>query len=430
MMSDPQPQPSSDDRPSSSRVVPSRRFRTTAFWRTLPSGMRRRWWLFRPFDLIARHWPVLKKPEGVLVVRMDGIGDMVLFRRALDHYADAFGVDKADVTVLGCESWGRLADVIFEGYRVHAIDEHAFARRPLYRFKVSLWVRRLAPAVAVCDSYMRRALMADSLVWVSGAPRTVVSLPYVSERTRAEFGFYLSQVDEIIDTGPYPTHEVIRHFRFVSAVAGRTIAPEPPRISWRDHPPPVATGAPYAVLNPGSNEPGRRWPMGNYVAVAGRLLERGFRVVFVGRPGERGEGAGIGAMAKEEGIIDLAGRTTLPELLDLMRDARLVVSNDTGPAHLSIALRRPTVVIVGGGHFGSFVPYPPEAAPANARFVFEEMECYHCFWRCHKRANKYQLFPCIGAIGEDEVWRECEALLADDMDERTAATGAQPAVNR
>ena len=38
--------------------------------------------------------------------------------------------------------------------------------------------------------------------------------------------------------------------------------------------------------------------------------------------------------------------------------ASCVISNDTGPAHLSIALSVPTVVIIGGGHFGSFVPYP------------------------------------------------------------------------
>jgi len=88
-----------------------------------------------------------------------------------------------------------------------------------------------------------------------------------------------------------------------------------------------------------------------------------------------------------------------------------VVSNDTGPAHLSIALGRPTVVIVGGGHFGSFVPYPDDVTPGEARFVYQEMECYHCFWRCHKRADKYQLFPCIGAIGKDQVWAACEALL-------------------
>jgi len=42
-------------------------------------------------------------------------------------------------------------------------------------------------------------MMADSLVWASAAPRTVVSMPYVNEPTRSEFTFYLSQVDEIIE---------------------------------------------------------------------------------------------------------------------------------------------------------------------------------------------------------------------------------------
>ena len=393
----------------------SGRFSTTAFWRALPSGMRRRWWMFRPLDLIARHWPVFKERRGVLVVRMDGIGDMVLFRRVLDHYAEVFGVEKSDVTVLGCESWGNLAEEVFQGYRVYAIDEHAYARQPFYRFKVSLWVRGLAPAVAGCDSYLRRALMADSLVWVSSAPRTVASLPYVSERTRAEFSYYLSQVDEIIDTGSYPTHEVIRHFRFISAVAGHPIKPEAPRIRWRDQAPSIEPGGPYVVLNTGSNEPGRRWPLAGYASVARRLVEKGYRVIFVGRPDERAggqdNGLAIREIAASEGVMDLTGQTDLPQLLDLMNHAALVISNDTGPAHLSIALGRPTVVIVGGGHFGSFVPYPEDVKPGNALFVYQEMECYHCFWRCHRRANKFQLFPCIGAIDEEQVWRACEGLL-------------------
>ena len=60
------------------------RFEASWFWRLLPAGMRRRWWLFRLFDIIARHWPVFGASRGTLVVRMDGIGDMVLFRQALE----------------------------------------------------------------------------------------------------------------------------------------------------------------------------------------------------------------------------------------------------------------------------------------------------------------------------------------------------------
>jgi len=384
----------------------------TGLRRVFPAGMRRRWWLFRAFDLIARHWPISRPRRGALVVRMDGIGDMVLFRRSLDHYVEALGLQPEDITVLGCDSWRGIAGDIFGGTRVITIDEHAFARRPFYRFKVALMVRKLAPEVVLCDSYFRRALMADSLVWLTGAPKTVVSLPHVSRRVRPEFSYYLGQVSEVIDTGPYPTHEVVRHARFVSALAGRTIDPSPPVVNWPDRRPTFAeNGTAYAVLTPGSNEPGRRWPFAGYVALARRLRSRGLRVAVVGKPDERYDAEALAALVQEDGVEDFTGRTTLADLMDLMKHADLVVSNDTGPAHLAIALGTPTVVVIGGGHFESFVPYPEGVRPAHARFVHHEMECYHCFWLCHKREDARDSFPCVAAVGEDGVWDACGELL-------------------
>lgn len=80
-----------------------------------PRRRPRRWFLFRPFDLIARYWPVFKKRHGVLVVRIDGIGDMVLFHGAFQHYADTLGVARDDITILGCNSWAKLAPAFFPG---------------------------------------------------------------------------------------------------------------------------------------------------------------------------------------------------------------------------------------------------------------------------------------------------------------------------
>jgi len=386
-------------------------FRTSPFWRLMPGGMRRRWWLFRPVDLFARYVPVFRARRGLVVIRMDGIGDMVLFRRALDHYAGVFGVRQSEITIVGCKSWEPICDDVFAGYRVLAINEHKYAKRMVYRLAVSLRVRRIGAAICVNDSYFRRAMMADSLAWVSGAPRTISSLPYIGERNRQEYLYYLSQVDEVVNTGPYPVHEVERHYRFLSEIAGREMSPEPPKIPWPDRPAPthkLPCGESYAVFNPGSNEYGRRWPLDKYLALAARLRERGLRVVFVGGPGEKpGEVTG-----DDPGIVDLMGRTSLPELLDIMRGAALVVSNDTGPAHLSIAIGAPTLVIVGGGHFGSFVPYPATVRPANARFVFQEMACYHCFWRCPKRTGKHDAFPCVAAVDVDQAWTEAQHLLA------------------
>jgi ADP-heptose:LPS heptosyltransferase len=389
--------------------------RAGGFWRLFPAGMRRRWWLFRFFDRAARNRMILRPRQGLLAIRMDGIGDMVLFQNSLDDYAEAFGIPQSQITVLGCKSWAMVAPELFAGYRVVPIDEHRYAKNLFYRVWINQKVRRLNVAVTVVDAYFRRAMMADSLARVAGAPKTIVTLPYINGATRAEYTWFLSQASEVIDTGPYPRHEIERHAAFTAHYLG--VAPEPraPKLNWRSISPPVATDRPYAVLNPGSNEYGRRWPLADYIALARKLNAKGLRVVFAGKADERGPAAGmISEAADGDAIVDLTGRTDLRQLFDLMKYARLVVSNDTGPAHVAIGLGAPTVVIVGGGHFGCFVPYPESARPATARFVYERMECYHCFWRCHKRSDETASFPCVAAVTIDKVTLACDELLALD----------------
>ncbi len=376
-----------------------------------PAGMRRRWWMFRPIDALVALWPAPKVKKGLVVVRMDGIGDMVMFRRALDHYAAAFGVENGDITVLGCRSWAGLADIAFAGFRVVAIDEHAFEKKGRYRLKVALWLRRQGFRVAVCDMFMRKVMTADSLVWMSRASERVVCQPFVTDRTRREYAWYLAKATRVIDTGPYPTHEGLRHFTFLSAVTGRTIPPEIPAIPWRRQAPRLPAGGPYVVMNFGSNEPGRRWPFASFLALAQTCLAAGWRVVFVG--------AGQEAFAKDPiarldhpGAIDTIGTLSLPELIDVLAHAACVVTNDTGPGHLALGVGTPTVLIAGGGHFGSFVPYPPSICPPKAEFLAHSMECWHCLWRCPYRATAADAFPCVAGTTVEQVWDAVQRALA------------------
>ena len=185
-----------------------------------------------------------------------------------------------------------------------------------------------------------------------------------------------------------------------------TVHPETPVLPWREQAPPVEAGAPYVVLNFGSNEPGRRWPFESYLQLAERLLDKGFRVVFTGGKGEVAEEGRLMARLDRPEVVNLIARTSLPELLDLLKHAHAVVTADTGPMHLAIALGAPTVATVGGGHFGSFIPYPPEATPPQIRFAYEIMPCYHCFWNCTRRSEVHPdgSFPCVAAIGLETVW--------------------------
>ena len=90
--------------------------------------MKKRWWLFRPVDLFISLCSPKKQKQGLLIVRMDGLGDMVLFRRALERYPKIFNLKKEEITILGCDSWKSVATDIFKGYNVKTIDEKCFER--------------------------------------------------------------------------------------------------------------------------------------------------------------------------------------------------------------------------------------------------------------------------------------------------------------
>ncbi|MBT3765939.1 MAG: glycosyltransferase family 9 protein [Rhodospirillales bacterium] len=376
-----------------------------------PAPSKVRWWIFRLIEALACLGSRVGEPHGLVAIRMDGIGDMVLFCRSLDRYAAAFEVEKSDITVLGCHAWGQLAEDVFKDYRVVSIHEHRFHKKIFYRFKIARWMYKQNFKVAVLDSFFRKPLMADSLMMAARAPKTIACVPHLSPKTNALFAYSLSRMSQVIETGAYPVHETIRHYRFLSGVLGRTVEPEPVQIPWRDTAPPVPSGKPYVILNFGSNEYGRRWPFDNYVATAHKLLAIGYRVVFCGATFDNDHKALIKNEFNSSYVVDLIGETTVPELMDLIKHSAGMLTNDTGPAHLGIALGTPTLVLVGGGHFGSFVPYPDEVRPNNAEFLHVEMDCYHCFWGCHLRTSDRDSFPCVAAIEEASVWEVLATMI-------------------
>jgi len=101
----------------------------------------------------------------------------------------------------------------------------------------------------------------------------------------------------------------------------------------------MGVSGPYAVLNPGARMADRRWPPAAHAAVASGLLARGLSVVVVWGPGEE---LMARAIAESSGTL-LAPATNMEELAALLRGARLCVSNNSGPMHLSVAVGTPTV---------------------------------------------------------------------------------------
>lgn len=113
----------------------------------------------------------------------------------------------------------------------------------------------------------------------------------------------------------------------------------------------------YAVLVPGSAHSDKCWPSERFAALAEKISAKfGFSIIATGAASES-DSVEILKTRSNVPLTNLAGRTSLRELIALMRNAKLVISNDTGPGHIAAALGRPLVLIFGRSNPARVCPY-------------------------------------------------------------------------
>ena len=102
---------------------------------------------------------------------------------------------------------------------------------------------------------------------------------------------------------------------------------------------------PLALVHPGASVLEKRWPEEDFGRVAEGLVRRGYAVAVTGSEKEQEFTYRVSEKAIDS--LDLGGKTDLSTLIALVARASVVISNDTGPAHLAYALRTPSVTLFG-----------------------------------------------------------------------------------
>ena len=102
---------------------------------------------------------------------------------------------------------------------------------------------------------------------------------------------------------------------------------------------------PLAIVHPGASAAEKRWPVKAFGRVTEALIRQGYVVAVTGNAGEKELTRRVSGLAP--GAMDLGGKTDLSTLIALVAQASVLISNDTGPAHLAYALQTPSVAIFG-----------------------------------------------------------------------------------
>jgi heptosyltransferase-2 len=165
------------------------------------------------------------------------------------------------------------------------------------------------------------------------------------------------------------------------------------------------TQKPVLILCPGAEfGEAKKWPASGYAAVASHWLSQAGQVWIMGSANDsKDAGKIINALPEPdpEHCIDLTGKTTLGEAIDLMSCATRVVSNDSGLMHIAAALKRPQVVI-----YGSTSPTFTPPLADKVQIVSLELECSPCF----KRVCPLGHTNCLKLLEPDQVIRSLHEL--------------------
>ncbi len=133
----------------------------------------------------------------------------------------------------------------------------------------------------------------------------------------------------------------------------------------------------FVVICPTALVPIRYWGTKKWAELIDELTD--FHIVITASGNERHMVENIIRKVKHKKIANLSGKLNLRELAFLLFKARLVISLESAPAHIATAVGTPSVVIIGGGHFGRFMPYSP-----LHKLVYKKMDCFGCNWNCMK----------------------------------------------
>ena len=161
-------------------------------------------------------------------------------------------------------------------------------------------------------------------------------------------------------------------------------------------------GNDYVVFIPGSAQRDKCWPTERFAILAEKIAsDYGLPIIASGTASESDIIEDLRKKSKVP-ITSLAGQTSLKELIALLRAARLVVSNDTGPGHIASALGTPLVMMYSWSNPARIAPYGrTECMVANEPY---------------SRGNKIKSTDprhSIEAITLEQVWQKAQEQLGN-----------------
>lgn len=343
----------------------------------------------------------------ILCIRLDNIGDVLMTTPAIRALRSS--VPGRHITLLASQSGAMLAPYLADVDRVMTYEapwvKTVVNDQASDHGTIELLQRYAFEAAVIFTVYTQSALPAALMCRLAG-------IPLVLAHVRENPYHLLSHWVRDSEPEGQVRHEVQRQLDLVATV-GAT-CPDT-RLSLlttdadqyaldavlRSHS--LSTDDGLIVVHGGASAPSRRYSPARYARVISLLQDKGFKVVLTGTQGEHALIADIVQQCTvHSNLINLTGLLSLGELACLIKGARLLVCNNSGPAHIAAAVQTPVVDL--------YALTNPQHRPwmVSHRLLYHDVSCRNCYSSVCKAGTN----ACLEGIEPDEVVTAAMELLA------------------
>lgn len=367
----------------------------------------------------------------ILIVRVDLLGDVVLSTPAVRALRRAY--PRATIDMLVQAPYAGILEGDSDIHRVLTWNPHLW-RAPRNWLAPATWRETLGALNRM------RTPRYDLAISVSGDIGSIVTrLSNARRRVGYAREAYRDFMTDPVPGGRYTgrAHETSYVLRLAQA-AGATpqSGDERPRLSVT----PSATvrmqtiletaraelampAGPIIALHAGAhNGQAKRWPARHWATLAGRLAsELGALVVLTGAPNEAPLAEKIERAAGAP-LLNLCGKTSLPELKALLAQADLVISGDSGPMHIACAVGAPVIALHGPTDPAISGPTAPDAL-----ILRHELWCSPCYDASETAECRFGNPVCMKDLAPSYVFAAARKRLSLGRDAETTSEDMEPA---
>ncbi len=168
----------------------------------------------------------------------------------------------------------------------------------------------------------------------------------------------------------------------------------------------------FYVIFPTASLPVKMWPVERFAQIAKRIYQKKkIPLVLCGTEHDRKTTEQLQKMLPDIPIINLLGKTSILEFIELIGRADFILTNDTSTYHIAMAKKVKTFLICGGYVFDTFANYQYEKyGYPTPILIYHQQECFNCDNFCKYNVNI--TYPCVSCISVEDVWEKVKKSIS------------------